>query len=85
MQFGMLRRVDIGNHVGLLDRNANAPAGRDTLGVSGSLKSTVKHAIWGLGKWVSCGEMDGQNLSILTIYTSYDVFSRKDVHFREFL
>jgi len=34
----------------------DAPMGRGTFGVSGQLKSIVKHRIWGLGNRVSCAK-----------------------------
>ena len=47
MQFGMRRWVGPGNHV--LDGGADSLTGRGTFGVSGRLKSIVKHRIFGVG------------------------------------
>ena len=44
--------------------------------MSGRLKRIVKHRIWGLDKRVSCADNGW------TIYTSYDVFLRKELPFR---
>jgi len=47
-----------------------------TFGIYGELNSIVKHNILGLGKWASCAKTRGP---ILTIYTSRDLFLRKEV------
>ena len=52
MQFGMLSRVGPGNHE--LYEGADAPTKRGTFGMSGRLKSIVKHGILGVGGKASC-------------------------------
>ena len=55
------------------------PTGKGTFGMSVRLKSIVKHRISGGGvKRVSSAKSGGP---MLTIYTSYDVFLRKELPF----
>ena len=51
---------------------------RGTFGVSGRLKSIVKHRNWGLGKTACCAKTEGPILTIL--YAVYD-FLRKALPF----
>jgi len=77
MQFGMLSRAGPGNMY-YMAWKCKCPHGNGHfLGVSGRLKSIVKHRTLGVCyKRVSCAKTDGP---ILTIYTSHDMFLRKEL------
>jgi len=64
----------------LLHEDVDAPMGKGTFGVSGWLKSIVKHRILGLGKRVSCAKASGP---ILAIYMSYVMFFAQGIAFWE--
>jgi len=79
MEFGMLIWVGPENmfHMGMYMHNFVAIA--HSVGVSGRLKSIVKHRIWGLGKRVrGVKKTSGPTV---TIYASYDVFLLKKLLF----
>ena len=51
-----------GNNVSDGAQSADAPMGRGTFGVSGRLKSILKHRIWGLGKKMTCAKTGKDDL-----------------------
>jgi len=75
MQFGMLSGVAPGN---MYYMEIDAPTGRDAFGMSGQLKNVVQYRILRVGKGRVVQKASGQ---ILTVYTSCDVFLRRELLF----